>query len=80
MKKYSSFPRSHIIDNVFYKAGFVETWGRALDNLLIETVLSVLYPHLQLVEIPADMRKCLSLAAERKNRNFAYWTFKGSSK
>ena len=27
MKKHSSFPRNHNIANVFYKAGFVETWG-----------------------------------------------------
>lgn len=33
MKKYSSFPRNHNIANVFYKAGFVETWGRGFKKI-----------------------------------------------
>ena len=33
MKKHSSFPRNHNIANVFYKAGFVETWGRGFKKI-----------------------------------------------
>lgn len=33
MKKRSSFPRNHNIANVFYKAGFVETWGRGFKKI-----------------------------------------------
>lgn len=29
----SSFPRNHNIANVFYKAGFVETWGRGFKKI-----------------------------------------------
>lgn len=28
LQKHSSFPRNHNIANAFYKAGFVESWGR----------------------------------------------------
>lgn len=33
MKKHSSFPRNHNIANVFYKAGFVESWGRGFKKI-----------------------------------------------
>lgn len=33
MKKHSSFPRNHNIANVFFKAGFVETWGRGFKKI-----------------------------------------------
>lgn len=33
MKKHSSFPRNHNIANVFYKADFVETWGRGFKKI-----------------------------------------------
>ena len=33
MKKHSSFPRNHNIANAFYKAGFVETWGRGFKKI-----------------------------------------------
>ena len=33
MKKHSSFPRNRNIANVFYKAGFVETWGRGFKKI-----------------------------------------------
>ena len=31
-KKHSSYPRNHNIANVFYKAGFVESWGRGFQE------------------------------------------------
>ena len=33
MRKHSSFPRNHNIANVFYKAGFVESWGRGFKKI-----------------------------------------------
>lgn len=33
MRKLSSFPRNHNIANVFYKAGFVESWGRGFKKI-----------------------------------------------
>jgi ATP-dependent DNA helicase RecG len=33
LKQHSSFPRNHNIANVFYKAGFVETWGRGYKKI-----------------------------------------------
>ena len=32
-KKHSSYPRNHNIANVFYKAGFVESWGRGFKKI-----------------------------------------------
>lgn len=36
MKKHSSYPRNHNIANVFYKAGFVESWGRGFKKITEE--------------------------------------------
>ena len=36
LKKHSSFPRNHNIANVFYKAGFVESWGRGYKKIAEE--------------------------------------------
>ena len=36
MKKHSSYPRNHNIANVFYKAGFVESWGRGFKKITKE--------------------------------------------
>lgn len=36
LKKYSSYPRNHNIANVFYKAGFVESWGRGYKKIAEE--------------------------------------------
>ena len=36
LKKHSSYPRNHNIANVFYKAGFVETWGRGFKKIAEE--------------------------------------------
>lgn len=36
MKKHSSYPRNHHIANAFYKAGFVETWGRGYKKIIEE--------------------------------------------
>ena len=33
LKKHSSYPRNHNIANVFYKAGFVESWGRGYKKI-----------------------------------------------
>ena len=33
LKKHSSYPRNHNIANVFYKAGFVESWGRGFRKI-----------------------------------------------
>ena len=35
-KKHSSYPRNHNIANVFYKAGFVESWGRGFKKIAEE--------------------------------------------
>ena len=32
----SSFPRNHNITNAFYKAGFVESWGRGFQKIAEE--------------------------------------------
>ena len=36
MQKHSSYPRNHNIANVFYKAGFVESWGRGFKKIAEE--------------------------------------------
>ena len=36
LKKHSSYPRNHNIANVFYKAGFVESWGRGYKKIAEE--------------------------------------------
>lgn len=36
MQKHSSFPRNHNIANAFYKAGFVESWGRGFKKIAEE--------------------------------------------
>lgn len=36
LKKHSSFPRNHNIANAFYKAGFVESWGRGFKKIAEE--------------------------------------------
>lgn len=36
LKKHASYPRNHNIANVFYKAGFVETWGRGFKKIAEE--------------------------------------------
>lgn len=36
MQKHSSYPRNHNIANVFYKAGFVESWGRGFKKIVEE--------------------------------------------
>lgn len=36
MQKHSSFPRNHNIANAFYKAGFVESWGRGFKKITEE--------------------------------------------
>ena len=36
MHKHSSYPRNHNIANVFYKAGFVESWGRGFKKIAEE--------------------------------------------
>ena len=33
LQKHSSYPRNHNIANVFYKAGFVESWGRGFKKI-----------------------------------------------
>ncbi|MBQ1883718.1 MAG: hypothetical protein II165_01750, partial [Bacteroidales bacterium] len=33
MRKHSSYPRNHNIANVFFKAGFVESWGRGFKKI-----------------------------------------------
>ncbi len=33
MKKHSSYPRNRNIANAFYKAGFVESWGRGFKKI-----------------------------------------------
>ncbi|MEE0146799.1 MAG: ATP-binding protein, partial [Segatella copri] len=33
MLQHSSYPRNHNIANVFYKAGFVESWGRGFKKI-----------------------------------------------
>ena len=35
-KEHSSYPRNHNIANVFYKAGFVESWGRGFKKIAEE--------------------------------------------
>lgn len=35
-KKHSFYPRNHNIANVFYKAGFVESWGRGFKKIAEE--------------------------------------------
>ena len=36
MKKHSSYPRNRNIANAFYKAGFVESWGRGFKKIAEE--------------------------------------------
>ena len=36
LKKHSSYPRNHNIATVFYKAGFVESWGRGYKKIAEE--------------------------------------------
>ena len=36
LQKHSSYPRNHNIANVFYKAGFVESWGRGFKKIAEE--------------------------------------------
>jgi ATP-dependent DNA helicase RecG len=36
MRKHSSYPRNHNIANVFFKAGFVESWGRGFKKIVEE--------------------------------------------
>ena len=36
LQKHSSYPRNHNIANVFYKAGFVESWGRGFKKIFEE--------------------------------------------
>lgn len=36
LKKHSSYPRNHNIANVFYKAGFVGSWGRGYKKIAEE--------------------------------------------
>lgn len=36
LQKHSSFPRNHNIANAFYKAGFVESWGRGFKKIAEE--------------------------------------------
>ena len=36
MRKHSSYPRNHNIANVFFKAGFVESWGRGFKKITEE--------------------------------------------
>lgn len=36
LKKHSSYPRNHNIATVFYKAGFVESWGRGFKKVAEE--------------------------------------------
>ena len=36
MQKHSSYPRNHNIANVFYKAGFVKSWGRGFKKIAEE--------------------------------------------
>ena len=36
MNKHSSYPRNHNIANVFFKAGFVESWGRGFKKIAEE--------------------------------------------
>lgn len=36
LQKHSSYPRNHNIANVFYKAGFVESWGRGFKKIVEE--------------------------------------------
>ena len=36
MQKHSSYPRNHNIANAFYKAGFVESWGRGFKKIAEE--------------------------------------------
>ena len=36
LKKHSSYPRNHNIATVFYKAGFVESWGRGYKKITEE--------------------------------------------
>lgn len=36
MQRHSSYPRNHNIANVFYKAGFVESWGRGFKKVTEE--------------------------------------------
>lgn len=36
LQKHSSYPRNHNIANVFYKAGFVESWGRGFKKIAKE--------------------------------------------
>lgn len=36
LQKHSSYPRNHNIANVFYKAGFVELWGRGFKKIAEE--------------------------------------------
>lgn len=33
MKRHASYPRNHNIASVFYKAGFIETWGRGYKKI-----------------------------------------------
>ena len=35
-RKHSSYPRNHNIANVFFKAGFVESWGRGFKKIMEE--------------------------------------------
>ena len=36
LQKHSSYPRNHNIANVFYKEGFVESWGRGFKKIAEE--------------------------------------------
>lgn len=40
LMKHSSYPRNHNIANVFYKAGFVESWGRGYKKIVEEFELA----------------------------------------